>query len=274
MTKQSVTLLAATATVLLVSACNKTGSDKSAAGAPNPPATAGATGNVAPAPAANLPADPAAVPATPPTPPTPAVDLAVTAPNTTAATDATPAKVAVPSSPATDLVGQLLAAPGLKSDEVLGSVARDLGSKAAGLGTSLASQPAVKEQLDSALKSLASGRELAALDLMSKVSQAKLTPEQTRVATQVKDLATAYVVQRNFGALEGAQGDVAQIVSGLRKGEVVTVVPAVQKVLDNAKLTGPQRQLLTDVADRYAPGFKNVSETVSQGLKSIKGLGK
>jgi hypothetical protein len=230
--------------------------------------------NVAPAPAANLPADPAAMPVAPPTPPTPAVDPAVAAPNTTAlaqaATDAAPVRATSAVVASTDLVGQLLAAPGLKSDEVLGSVARDLGSKAAGLGTSLASQPAVKEQLDSALKSLAGGKELAALDLISKVSQAKLTPEQTQVATQVKDLATAYVVQRNFGALEGAQGDVTQIVSGLRKGEVATVVPAVQKVLDNAKLTAPQRQLLTDVADRYAPGFKNVSETVSRGLKSIK----
>jgi hypothetical protein len=290
MTRPSVTLLFATAAVVLVSACNKSSGDKPAAAAPTPPPAVAATGNAAPAlapsaaasAAPTVSAEPAATPATPPTPPVPAVDPAPVTPATTPATKAlaqtvpevVPARAGGGGSAAPDLVGQLLAAPGLKSDAVLSSVAGDLGSKVAGLGTSLASQPATKEQLDNALKSLASGREVAALDLISKVSQARLTPEQAQAAMQVKDLATAYAVQRNFNSIQGAQDDVAQVVSGLRKGEVATVVPAVQKVLDNGKLTDPQRQLLTDLADRYAPGFKNVSETLTQGLKSIKGLGK
>ncbi len=286
MTRPSVTLLFATAAVLLVSACNESSGDKPAAAAPTPPPAVAATGNAAPAlapsaaasAAPSVSAEPAATPATPPTPPVPAVDPAPVTPVTKALAqtvpEAVPARAGGGGSAAPDLVGQLLAAPGLKSDAVLSSVAGDLGSKVAGLGTSLASQPAAKEQLDNALKSLASGREVAALDLISKVSQARLTPEQAQAAMQVKDLATAYAVQRNFGSIQGAQDDVAQVVSGLRKGEVATVVPAVQKVLDNGKLTDPQRQLLTDLADRYAPGFKNVSETLTQGLKSIKGLGK
>jgi hypothetical protein len=206
------------------------------------------------------------------------VDPAVVAPDTKAlgraTTNAVPAKPAAAVGAAPDLVGLLLAAPGLKSDEVLGSVARDLVSKVAVLGTSLAAQPAAKERLDRALTALAGGREVAALDLLAKVWQARLTPEQARVAMQVKDLATAYAVQRNFGLIQGARDDVAQVVLGLRQGEVATVVPAVQKMLDSGKLTEPQRELLTDLADRSAPGFKQVSETLTQGLKSPKESGR
>jgi hypothetical protein len=239
-------------------------------------ASSDVTNEAAPTATAATAVAPANVPAAAP-PDATAVTVPATNTTSPAATTATNDLVsqvkASVSTTAGDLANQLLSGVGLKSDATLTSVANDLAGKVQTLGTSLASQPALKSQLDGALSALAGGKNVEALDALAKLSQAKLTPEQTQLVSQVKDLTAAYVVQRNFGALDSVRGDVAQVVNGLRKGEVTTVVPAVQNVLDKGKLTDPQKQLLTDVADRYAPGFKKVSDAVS-GLKDLKWFGK
>ncbi|HKI70339.1 MAG TPA: hypothetical protein VKA67_12160, partial [Verrucomicrobiae bacterium] len=94
---------------------------------------------------------------------------------------------------------------------------------------------------------------------------------------QVGNLTSAYVVQKNFSSLDGAQGDVANIVNSLRDGEISAAVPSIQKVAQNANLTQPQKELIGTLTDKYAPGLKKVAGTLQQGLqdvKSLPGLGK
>ncbi len=173
-----------------------------------------------------------------------------------------------------DLLGQLKSTAGASGDATLQSLGSDLGSKAASLNTSLAGNPAAQSQLTSGIQSLLSGSGASSIGALSKLTEAKLTPDQMKLAKDVGNVGSAYVIQKNFGALEGSQSDVAQIVSSLRKGNATAALPAVQKVAQNAKLTAPQKELLVSVADKYAPGAKKLGDAIGGRLKSFPGFGK
>ncbi len=174
---------------------------------------------------------------------------------------------------AADVTAQFAKLAAAQSDRLLGSVGSDLVGKVTSLGQSLGANAAVKSQLDSALQSLITGNDSEAIGVAFQVVQAaNLTPQQLQLAKEVGNLASAYVVQKNFAALEGAQGDVATIVNSLRKGEVTAALPAIQKVAQNANLTSPQKQLISSLADKYAPGLKKAADSLQQGLQGLQGL--
>ena len=136
----------------------------------------------------------------------------------------------------------------------------------------LGTNSVLTSQIDTVLKSLTGGQDSTALSSAFKlVSAAKLTPEQVDVARQVGNLASAYVVQKNFASLDGAQGDVASIVSSLRDGQITTAIPAIKNVATNAHLTDDQKTLITKIADQYAPGWKKAG-AVLDGLKKLPGF--
>lgn len=90
---------------------------------------------------------------------------------------------------------------------------------------------------------------------------------------KVGNLASAYVMQKNFATLEGAQSDVATIVNSFRQGQITPAIPALQKVAKNASLTPTQKQLIASIADKYAPGIAKTAGALQQGLQSVPGLG-
>ena len=150
------------------------------------------------------------------------------------------------------------------------SLANDLGTKSAALSKSLEGNPEAQKQLDTAMSALMGNKGPAALEGLQKLSTAKLTPDQTRLAKDVYNTGSAYVVKKNFGSLEGSQTEVSQVVSALRKGSTTEVLPPLKKISQNATLTQPQKDLVSSLTERYAPGLKKASE----GLKSIPGLNK
>jgi hypothetical protein len=169
-----------------------------------------------------------------------------------------------------DLTAQFSKAAAAQSDKLLGSIGGDLADKVKALGESLGVNEAAKSQLDSSLQSLLNGQDADAVNSVFQVAQAaNLTPQQMGLAKEVGNLASAYVVQKNFSALDGAQGDVATIVNSLRKGEIAAAVSPIQKVAQNANLTAPQKQLISSIADKYAPGLKKAADSLQQGLKGI-----
>jgi hypothetical protein len=121
---------------------------------------------------------------------------------------------------------------------------------------------------------LLSGNGAGSIGILSKLTEAKLTPDQMKLAKDVGNVGSAYVIQKNFGVLEGSQSDVAQIVNSLRKCNATAALPAVQKVAQNTKLTAPQKELLTSMAGKYAPGVKRVGDVLGGKLKSFPGFGK
>jgi len=159
------------------------------------------------------------------------------------------------------LVAKFLDSAKSASDSQLGTIASELTSKMQSLGTALGGNPAVTAKLDDTLKSLTGGQDSAALThAFDLVKSAKLTPEQLGVAKQVLNLASAYVVQKNFASLPGAQGD-----------NVTAAIPAIKNVAGNAHLTDGQKQLITTVADKYAPGWEKAKGEMD-GLKKLPGF--
>ena len=155
------------------------------------------------------------------------------------------------------------------SDSQLGSIASELTGKVEELASS---SQALKAPLESTLKSLTGGADSEGLtSAYNLVKGAKLTPEQLGLAKQVGNLTSAFVVQKNFASLEGAQGDVANIVKSLRQGNVTEAVPAIKNVTGNAHLTDGQKQLITTVGNKYVPGWEKAKGAMD-GLKKLPGL--
>ena len=170
------------------------------------------------------------------------------------------------------LVSDFLNTAQSASDSQLGSIASELTGKVQSLNTATGTNSAVASKLDSTLKSLTGGADSAALTSAFKLaSSAKLTPDQLGLAKQVGNLASAYVVQKNFASLDGSQGDVANIVSSLRSGKIKDAVPSLKNVASNAKLSDTQKQLITTIADKYAPGLSKASGAMDS-LKKIPGF--
>ena len=170
------------------------------------------------------------------------------------------------------LVSDFLNTAQSASDNQLGSIASELTGKVQSLNTATGTNSAVASKLDSTLKSLTGGADSAALTSAFKLaSSAKLTPDQLGLAKQVGNLASAYVVQKNFASLDGSQGDVANIVSSLRSGKIKDAVPSLKNVASNAKLSDTQKQLITTIADKYAPGLSKASGAMDS-LKKIPGF--
>jgi hypothetical protein len=138
----------------------------------------------------------------------------------------------------TNAASQFLGQAKSASDSQLGAIATELTGKVQSLETTVGTNSVVKSKLDSTLTSLTGGEDSAALTSAFKLVQgAKLTPEQLGLAKQVGNLTSAYVVQKNFSSLDGAQGDVATIVSSLRSGKINAALPSLKNVAQNAKLT-------------------------------------
>jgi hypothetical protein len=157
-------------------------------------------------------------------------------------------------------------------DSQLGSIASELTGKVQSLGTAVGTNNAVTSKLDSTLKSLTGGEDSAALtSAFGLVKGAKLTPEQLGLAKQVGNLASAYVVQKNFASLDASQGDVATIVSSLRSGNLKAAGPPLKNVATSAKLTDTQKQLITTIADKYAPGFSKAAGAMD-AVKKLPGF--
>jgi hypothetical protein len=134
----------------------------------------------------------------------------------------------------------------------------------------------LKTKVASALQSISSGKEESSGlgTLFQQAKQANLTPQQTQLVKEVSNLASAYVVQKNFSSVDGAQGDVANIVNALRRGSITPALPALQSLAQNASLTAQQKDLLGTLAGQYAPGLKKAGDSLKQGLQSLQGLGK
>jgi hypothetical protein len=170
---------------------------------------------------------------------------------------------------ATELTTKFVEQAKTAADSQLAPIASELTAKMQALTAAVGTNAAVKSSLESTLQSLMSGMDAKALGSAFQLAEAaKFTPEQLTLAKEVGNLASAYVVQKDFAALEGAQSDVANIVKSLRSGQITAAIPALKNVATNTHLTDSQKQLITTIADKYAPGWKNAAGAVD-AIKKI-----
>jgi hypothetical protein len=225
-----------------------------------------------PKPTASPPTDTSA--ATPATAPPPAAPAAAAAANAAQATPPAAAPVEAAKAADTDATSQFVAASKAQGDSVASAIGSDLVDKVKTLTQSAAGNDTLKSQLNSSMQSLAGGNDAGGLATLYQAAQgASLTPSQLQLAKDAGNLASAYVVQRNFATLPGSQSDVATIVNSLRQGQITPAIPAFQKVAQNASLTPAQKQLVASIADKYAPGVTKAASALQQGLQSVPGLG-
>ena len=172
------------------------------------------------------------------------------------------------------VLGQLTSESQASTDATLKSLGGDLATKAQALSTSFAGNPQLQTQLTTALESVMGNKGPEAVAAFQKLSAAKLTPDQVKLAKDVGHVGSAYLVQKNLGSLDGSQSDVAEIVTSLRQGNVTTALPAIKRVSQNVNITPEQKNLLTSMAEKFAPGAKQASDAISNGLKGLSGFGK
>ncbi|HEY4415162.1 MAG TPA: hypothetical protein VGO57_05670 [Verrucomicrobiae bacterium] len=159
-------------------------------------------------------------------------------------------------------------------DSKLDSIAMQLTNKVAALEATTSTNSALQTSLTSILHSLAGGSDSNALtSALNLATTAKLTPSQLDLAKQVGSLTSAYVVQKNFSTLPGAQGDVATIVNSLQTGSLTSAITPLKNVAQNASLTDTQKQLLASVTAKYVPGMSKVTGAVNSAKDALKKFG-
>ncbi len=174
---------------------------------------------------------------------------------------------------ASDVASKFLSVAKTQGDSVLRSIGQDLAAKAKSLVDSSSNNPSVSTNVNTTLTALADGKDNQALAPAFQTAQGMgLTPAQTQLAKEVGNLASAFVVQRNFSTLEGAQGDVATLVNSLRNGQYAATLQPLQKIWSNASLTPDQKQLVGSIVDQYAPSLKQAAGSLQQGLQKLQGL--
>lgn len=265
-----VTCFTLASAAVLLCGCGNSKTDSSNAAANQAPATP---------PAAETTGTTATTTAPVTTPPAPAPEAttpaASTGPATAPAVPAPAAATPAATGPSTDGTAQFLATAQSQTDSNLTALGGQLAQKAQALVQSAGGNDGVKTQVDSSMKSLAAGNDSGGLTgLFQAAKSANLTPQQTQLAKEVGNIASAYVVQKNFSSVEGAQSDVATIVNSLRQGQVTAAGPALQRVAQNASLTPQQKQLVGSIAEQYAPGLSKAAGTLQQGLQNLENLRK
>lgn len=173
-----------------------------------------------------------------------------------------------------NLSSQLTTSLQSSSDSTLKNISTDLGARVAKLGESLKTNDAAKAQLTAAMQSLLGKQDAEAVSGLGKITDLKLSAEQTTLAKDVYNAGAALVTQRNFSGVEGMNTEVGTVVNSVWKGNYSQALPSLQKLYTQANLTEPQKNLLGTTFDKYAPGWRDSAGKVQQGLNTLKGFTK
>lgn len=172
-----------------------------------------------------------------------------------------------------DLTSKFVAMAKQQGDNVLSSIGQDLSTKAKALVDASGGNETIKTNVESSLTAMLNGNDKSALAPAFQLPQTVgLTPNQLQLAKEVGNLASAFVVQRNFSALSGAQGDVATLVKALRDGQYSATLPPLKNIMNNASLTASQKEILGSITDKYAPQLKQATDALQKGLQGLQGL--
>jgi hypothetical protein len=196
--------------------------------------------------------------------------LSIAAPSAVRAEDSAAPKADASKSTA-ELIGDLKKSAETAADPELKTLGKQLATKTEGLNTALEGNTAAQSQLQSALAGLTGkGSPASTVSALQQLSQAKLTTEQTKLAKDVYNTGSAYLIQKNLGNLEGSQSDVAQVVSAVKNGSPVEALPALKNIGQNAKLTDGQKTFVQSLVKNYVPGLQKAGDLIN----SIPGFGK
>ncbi|MBC8002556.1 MAG: hypothetical protein H7X97_08210 [Opitutaceae bacterium] len=212
-------------------------------------------------------------------PPAAAAPPASVTPNQPSAATATlttpsPTPAASISTSVSELGKGLMSLGKSSADSTLRDIGAQLGTSAQSLLQSLSGNSDLKSAAESAVGSLLGGKDSQVMGLYQKLGAAQLTEPQSRLFKEVKDLSAAYLTQKNFAGLPGAEGDVTKLVSAFRTSDYTGLLAPLKNIYGNATLTAPQKEMVGSLVDSYAPALKKYGETLNKGLNSLNSLGK
>ncbi len=131
--------------------------------------------------------------------------------------------------------------------------------------------PSVVSNLNGALDAFAKENDQGALKYLAKFRAASLTPEQTALAAEVRDVIATAVLERNFEV--SGDGDIAKVVSSIKSRDTPGAVSGLRALAGRAGLTAGQRDLLQTLITDYAPQIAAAAESLKGNLKSVNPLG-
>ena len=159
-------------------------------------------------------------------------------------------------------------------DSELSSLASQLTGKAQALETSAGTNSALSGALNSSLSSLTGGNYSSALtSALGLASTPNLSSGSVGLSKQVGNLATAYIVQKNFSSLAGSETDVTNAVTALASGSISQAVPPIKNIAANTNCTAVQKELIYSVATNYVPGYAKLNGAVSDVKNGLKKFG-
>ena len=168
-----------------------------------------------------------------------------------------------------DLTSKLTKSADGPSDPKLRELAQDLTEKVKSFSSTLTENAPLKEKLQDAVASLSSGQDGESLSFFQRIKEANLTPEQSQLAGEVKNVWSAVVVQKNFSNLSTSEGEVGKIVNALQGGDTTTALTNLKELASKATLSPPQKDLLNTVVAQYAPGLQDAGAAAQEGLKKL-----
>lgn len=169
---------------------------------------------------------------------------------------------------------QLTASTQGGGDALLKTISSDLQTRVQTLGSSLASNSTIQQQLNTGVQALLGNKDIDAVKAIGQVTAAKLTPEQTVLAKDVYNATAAFVTQRNFSSLQGMNSDVAQLSNSVLKGNYTEAMTPLKKIYGSASLTSDQKSLLGATFDQVMPaGWRDAAATLQKGADTLKKIG-
>jgi hypothetical protein len=144
--------------------------------------------------------------------------------------------------------------------------------RADALKTALASDTASSGLLSQAMSALSAGKDIPFLQSLTQLYNAKLTPAQLKLVGQLRDESAALLLQRSVAAPTPAlAGPVHDTVAALRAGNYSTALQQLTGLASQAQLTVPQKDLLKNLANQYAP--KSLTDAAATADKALNSLG-
>ena len=155
------------------------------------------------------------------------------------------------------------------TDGKLAELTKDLTEKVKSFSDTLTSDAPLKDKLQAAVESLSKGEDGESLGALQQIKQANLTPAQTQLVSEVQNVWSAVVVQKNFAGLSAGEGEVGNIVNALQGGDTATALTNLKQLAAKASLSPQQKELINKIVTQYAPGLGDAGAAAQESLKGL-----
>lgn len=126
----------------------------------------------------------------------------------------------------------------------LGKLGGEVAQKLEVLRQAVGSDADAVGRIKAAVRALLDNQDREALALYADLKKQGLTPQQEQLAAEARNLIAAFLAGKRLEGIEGAEGQVSQLVDRLRQGDLAGIVPAARSLLQSAAPTPQQKDFI------------------------------